>query len=365
MTWLSLSAAALLWAAPTQQQGLRPVEAPMAPAEDDAPQDDAPETFDAAALARDLRSSDLAARTRAYEAALEAARRDDGALQTLRAWAADAAGDLELAWTAQLLLRELARTPAPRTSPHGLNLDPWDTSWIEELLEGDLFEGAWSTTPPRWPWGGALPRGDWPFAGGGPLPQGGTSQAESLRIEMGPEGVRVEVEETRDGTAETKVYEAESMEALLEAHPELRGRVGAGGQRALAPLGGMPSLEDLFEGRWPGAGGALRPVRPSLEVLGVRMLEPARRGNAYPGVPADEGLEVVEVLPGTLAAAVGVERGDLVRRIAGETIRSAADVRRALAGLDLEQRIDVECVRPDGEVRVRSWMPERGTGDGE
>jgi len=55
--------------------------------------------------------------------------------------------------------------------------------------------------------------------------------------------------------------------------------------------------------------------------------------------------------------------GDLVRRIAGETIRDAADVRRVLAGLSLAERIDVECLRPDGEVRVRSWIPEGDAGE--
>jgi hypothetical protein len=352
MTWLPLSAAALLWAAPSQQQGLRPAEEPLAPL-----QDAAPEAFDAASVAAALRSGDLAERTRAYEAALDAALRDPAALEAVRAWAGGGAADIELAWTAKLLLRELARTPAPRTSPHGLNPDPWDTSWLDGFFGGDPFEDLRPLL--KGPTGGWVPPfGGW-SGGGSPFLTGpDTGRGESLRVESGPDGVRVEVEETRDGTSETKVHEAGSMEELLEAHPELRGRLGAGGERALAPLGGLPWLEGLLEGRRPSAGGALRPVRPSLDVLGVRMIEPGRRVTTYPGAAADEGLEVVDVLPGTLAAAIGVRPGDLVRRIAGETIRDAADVRRVLAGLSLAERIDVECLRPDGEVCVRSWIPE-------
>lgn len=350
--WLSLTALALLGAAPLQQQGLRPAEAPM-----QASDDGAPLALDAGEVARALRSADLGERRRAYEATLEAARRDPVIRERVEAWAADAAGDTELAWTAQLLLRELEAAPPRLPSPFGHGVDPFHPRWMRELLERDPFEGL---DLPGWP-GGALPPG-----ATAPLAPGASSQGQTLRMQTGPDGVRVEVEETRDGRTEAKVYEAESLEALLEAHPELRGRIGGGSDPLRLPEVRMPSLEDLLDGVGLAPPGGLRPVVPSLARLGIRMLEPAMRTTVFEGVPANEGLEVVEVVPGSLAAAVGVVPGELVRSLGGETIRSASDVRRILAGLSLDRRIEVECVQPDGSVRVRSWEPveaEPSSGD--
>src|SRR5690606_11175314 len=57
---------------------------------------------------------------------------------------------------------------------------------------------------------------------GVPAPGSGRfSESRGVKIEMGPQGVRVELqEEGEDGQPKTRTYEAESLEAFRETHPE-------------------------------------------------------------------------------------------------------------------------------------------------
>ncbi|QDV09958.1 hypothetical protein Poly30_55190 [Planctomycetes bacterium Poly30] len=73
---------------------------------------------------------------------------------------------------------------------------------------------------------GSSPRGSQPLAPGAvPAPSSVFSSSSSMSIEQTPDGVRVEITED-DGTGPNqRVYEAPTMEALLEANPELKGRV--------------------------------------------------------------------------------------------------------------------------------------------
>jgi|GEM_PF-3537247 len=322
--------------------------------------------FDAAHWAGALGQADLKARLAAYEELVERAGRDQAAYEEVRKWA-ESGDDPELAWTAQLMLRELHadpfaglrrgqpfRSPLGRTPFGPSGQDPFDFSELDQLLD-DLR----SRDPFGWR-GGALPDLESLF-GEDWKGQELSIESESFSLESGPDGLRVEIEEEVDGERQTKTYEAESLEALLEAQPELRDRIGARGFDHDGPRGRpWRPFESTGPRRPRGDAGlrSLRPLPPSLDRLGIQMLPPAERRFTYTGVPANLGLEVVAVLPGSLADRVGVLPGELVVSIAGEPIRSAADVQRVLAGLSLEQRIEVECVRPDGRRRVRSWGPK-------
>jgi hypothetical protein len=349
-TLTSLGAVSLLWAGPFQEP-LKPIETPLSAGR-------AVADFDAAAWAQALRAPQLAQRKANHEELLLAAKNSAEVLQQLRAWAADES-DVDLAFTAHLMLRELEggrRAGALGGTGFGIPLrgtfGPFDDGAFERFFDD-------------------LRRYD-PFGPGGRSPfqldldafgPGSSQQSSGLSLELGPDGVKVRIEETVDGKSETKTYEAESLEALLEAHPELEGRIGKA-QAQVDPrwpfrarpgdgnLGPRRRLDDPRRGPR-----GLRPIEPSLERLGIQMLPPAERQRSYARIPEDVGLEVVEVVPGSLADLIGIRPGELVTSIAGREIKSAEDVRAALATCSLERRIDVECVTPDGNVRVRSWKP--------
>ena len=65
-----------------------------------------------------------------------------------------------------------------------------------------------------------------PGSGAAPAPLRGSFSSSSVSISQGPSGVRVEVTEDQGEGRETFTYEAESMDALLRAHPELRAKLG-------------------------------------------------------------------------------------------------------------------------------------------
>jgi len=59
-------------------------------------------------------------------------------------------------------------------------------------------------------------------------PAGGTSldwRSTGMSVEMTPKGVKVTITEQGADGQETRTYEAPTMDELLEAHPELRGRI--------------------------------------------------------------------------------------------------------------------------------------------
>lgn len=59
----------------------------------------------------------------------------------------------------------------------------------------------------------------------------GRSLSKSIKIQSTPDGVRVEVEEGKDGDKDRKVYEAPDMETLLEKHPELKDKLSGWSSR--------------------------------------------------------------------------------------------------------------------------------------
>jgi len=175
------------------------------------------------------------------------------------------------------------------------------------------------------------------------------SDGERTEFRRDAEG-RVKVSLTRkaeDGTATTEEFEAESMEALAKEHPEAHARVKspAGGRawirrwpegfefRApeirLEPGIGMP----FFRG--PEAEGRARPV------LGVLISEVPAVLRAHLGIPEREGVVVESVEERSLAERIALQRHDVILRINGIPVSSAADVRAA-----------IEAVKEGGEVRV-------------
>lgn len=211
------------------------------------------------------------------------------------------------------------------------------------------------------------------------------SQQSSTSVQVGPDGVRVEVSETgEDGEPVKRVYEAESMEALLETHPELGDRIGFG---VGTPDGfQIPGIEMDFdvlgpEGIEVGPGEieavpfplrALRPLRLSprsggggIEVveaappaegerLGIYIGDLAPAVREFLEIDADLGLLVSSVEEGSLGSELGLRAKDVVLRIAGRDIRSAADVRAALRGVAKGEEVVVDVNRMGTAKRLKA-----------
>ena len=329
--------------------GARPVQEALTPVDSSLAQQGLPgaRSYDMGALAESLRSDDLSARHRAYEEVLRAARDEPGVREVVEGWSRDTAR-LELAWTAQLMLRELDAAPRQRTRgadrwPFG-GLQPFPG--LDEVPFGpdDLFGDLERLMDPR---GGGL---------GGllPIPQqgrtpGSGSRSEGFQLQRGPDGVRVEVREEVDGEEQTKTYEAESLEVLLETYPELKERVSAGGWLSL----GFPAQRLPGHGLLPG----LEELPLRTDRLGVQVREPGAFRRTVPGLAEDTGLEVVGVLPGSLGEALGLREGDVVVLLNGRTIHGVAEVKAALAERLEGEGVEVEVIGRDDQTRTLRWAP--------
>ena len=209
------------------------------------------------------------------------------------------------------------------------------------------------------------------------------SSSQSMNVQVGPGGVRVEVvEQGEDGEPETKVYEAPDMETFQKNHPGvLKGnglRLGLGGvgldglglgdvdlgemgfgglDKQLQQLRGrIGRLErgfdwQLAEPRWiplPQPGDAevvpASPAPPQGRRLGVTVKPVPDAVRAYLAL-GEGGLMVDGVQDDGLADACGLQPDDIVTKIGGRAIASPADVAAALGGIQKGAEVRVEFVR--------------------
>jgi hypothetical protein len=194
--------------------------------------------------------------------------------------------------------------------------------------------------------------------------QGGTSQSQGFSMQVGPDGVRVELREQKeDGQTETKVLEAPDLESFRQQYPEVaqqyfgdgkgifRFRSGLG--RELAPWRGFRFAPF---GR-PDTAPAPEPAStapPEGRRLGVYLgeLDPAVR--EFLALPDGVGLLVDSVQDGSLAADLGIQKGDVLLRIGDRRIGSSADVGDALGGIDAGQKVPVEVNRKGRAVELEA-----------
>lgn len=197
----------------------------------------------------------------------------------------------------------------------------------------------------------------------------GTSRSQGLSMQIGPDGaVRVEVQEKGDdGKTDTKVYEAPDMESFHEKHPGVlqknglgMGLLPGGPLRGFAPRlefdrgGGMPPVWTLPKG---GPGQLQVPGRDDLVVeppppppagkrlgIAIRNEIPADLRD-YLGLDEGVGLMVESVSDGSLAQALGLQKGDIVTHIGEHTIGSPQDVQDALGPIAKGSPVEVRFVR--------------------
>lgn len=376
---LLLSGAALAAGlSPQDPKPQEPASPPPAKAEAAKPESAKP---DVEALVRDLGSERFRARLDAERALRDLGEAAVPALQK----AAEASDDAEVQWRARRVLRQIeagkgsaglaprARageaippTGAESTQPEPQGQQPAPRPWQRRDLARDQFESLFERLEREF--GVDVPRArffdDRFFQDLQEQMKAGGGRSQGMSMQIGPDGaVRVEVEERgADGKTGKKVYEAPDMESFQKQYPGVLQRNGVGFG---LPGGGMGWLR--------GFGGALPPVEPPPPITGrprgqrapdvmVEPLEPVappagkRLGvsvrdevppdvRAYLELEDDVGLMVEGVQDGSLAQALGLQRGDIVTHVAGKAIGSPQDVQDALGAVAQGAEVEVAFVR--------------------
>ncbi|MCY2961794.1 MAG: PDZ domain-containing protein [Planctomycetota bacterium] len=337
--------------------------------------------FDQRAWESKLAARDLDERERAYAALVDLAVQDDAAREAVRAWSTDSARP-DLAWTARLALREVERRPGTHLRAlknfGGGAMDDLRGRFDElekrfgglDSMFGDLQRDLDRMFPGQGPQGGAPAPGVSPH---------GTSRSESqsFRMQVGPDGVKIDVDEDVNGEKSTRTYTGKSLEDILEANPELKDKVGAvdghqflfggqGGARGFgfrSPFGTGPDPKNLFDqdedDRWSGPAKPLlspsTPGKTRTDILGVLYTKPAAEVRERRKLEDGVGLEVERTEPGTIAAALGVEAGDVLVALNGRALKDREDVVGALRDRKSGEPVKLEVVDAKGRRHTLTW----------
>ena len=302
---------------------------------------DAP--FEVELWAARLSESDQDLRMAAYEAVTEAGRDRPEVFRALQSWAKDKSRG-ELAWTARMALREIEQAQKQEREPWGFGNSDLEGLRDESLglsqvqSERILLE-KFDELQRRMAQGlslGAAP-------GEGLVPR-------VFRLDFGPEGWRLN---TRSFGADGGVHqhwEAESIEALLSAHPEL--------EEEFPVLGGL-----RLRFGTPGVMGAplIPPVDegPRTDVLGVECRPlTSNEAAAMELKKEDRGLLVARTVPGSIADELGVRRGDILMGLNGTTLGAPRDITDALAQRAHEDSIHLHLIDTQGQDRSLVWSPQ-------
>lgn len=189
------------------------------------------------------------------------------------------------------------------------------------------------------------------------LQRGLQRRSQGMSMQVTPDGVRVEVnEENEAGEVVSKVYEAPDMATFRQNYPDVLKNHGIGGwvfEWRTGPVVIPPMVEDRdvelprgFE--WPmvGRSRATAPAEASREYLGVTVHPEVPAGvREYLELGAGVGLMVATVQDDSLAAKLGLQRGDIITAIAGRKIGSPDDVHAALSAIDPGAEVGVDFVR--------------------
>lgn len=320
------------------------------------------EPFDAVAWKNRLSERDLDARERSFEELARILPTSGDARRAVEGWSHDTR-EPELAWTSRLLLRDLRRIDGPRASaaPNGSR---WNDlrSRMDDIERhfgglGSMLDDMQRDMDRMF---GAFPGGP-----GAALPPGASQRAQGYSLQMGPDGVKVEVDEMVDGKRETKTYTAKSLEELYAAHPELEDKVGvrAGSTPGRAFRLGGPSRAWLgdddasgpFGRAFGGFGADDADAAPPTDRLGVYVDESGTIDRKALQLDDGVGLKVRGVQRGTMAARMGLEEGDVIVDVNGRVVRGVNDVRDALAQRKIDQDVVVTIVDGKAQRRTLTW----------
>jgi hypothetical protein len=333
--------------------------------DDDADDGDSKsQSFDADAWRKRLKQPDLDARQHDFDALVKRARREKSVREAIDRWAHDSA-DSDLAWTSRLLQREIEAQRKRSTGRAndslgngGANAPGWDDlqSRFDELEK--QFGGMDSQFGRLQEELDRMLRDQPQFHGSTPG-AGGSSTAKSFTLQVGPDGVTCRVRENIDGKEQTKEYKAESLEALLDAHPELRDQIGASGNG----LGWSGGLFHGGQGFTWGDGGSKHALRaplsgnPRTDMLGIEFSKLSPDESKSLNLEPERGLHVDRVVPGTIAQILGIRRGDTLIEMNGVPLYGKDDVSKLMRERAPDAEVVVVLIDEKGQRRTLTWRP--------
>jgi hypothetical protein len=268
-----------------------------------------------------LLDADLDRREHHYAHLLDAVRRAPELRGMLARWAADGTRP-ELAWTARLALRELAHQPA----------------WVFGGGQNQRGFG------PANPW--FSPRQQGPEAPPQAPAQAGRTK---MNINVGPDGVRVDVEREVDGERVVESFEASTLQDLKEQYPDLASRIPFSGWVAVPS--GAPAPADLWKQRAEG----VPTVRT--DKLGVEVRAVAADERAFLGLAEGVGVTITNVARDTIASSLGLRAGQVLISVNDHALKSDADIAAGLALREPDGEVRVRLVDRWGRMRTRAWSP--------
>src|SRR6059036_2835229 len=92
--------------------------------------------------------------------------------------------------------------------------------------------------------------------------------------------------------------------------------------------------------------------------LGIQMRVPQSGQPA----PANEGVVVDEIAPGSPAEDARLQQGDVIRKFDGREVRSFADLRNLISQADLNKKVELEIVRAGKTMTVATQIKEQPVG---
>jgi len=283
-----------------------------------------------------LTVADLELRERNLDGLLQRARLDPVARAFLEELARDPAVG-ELAWTARLALRELGRA---RFAPRASLLGPdhlGQAGRLDEMMKQFLGNG--------------LARPGMPKRGGLVL----EGLGGRVQLEHGEGFARLEVLQGSGAEAQRRVFEGESLEAILRAHPELEGLLGGLG----TPNGS--TLEAPGRGRIEGPtfatplGPAQRSVPLTTDKLGVIVAPVSAEQARELALADDQGLEVARVMPESFASLLGVLPGDVLLELDGVQLRQPDDIERVMRARAQDADLALTWIDGLAQRQKKSW----------
>lgn len=165
-------------------------------------------------------------------------------------------------------------------------------------------------------------------------------------LRYGP-GSTVDVEVVRDGASKVLSVKVGTAPAAPEM-PQAPQRPNRGQAPNEDPFLQMPDIRKFFEnpGGSQGDSQDVAPLRQGQAKLGVTVVDLDAATRKEQNVPAKvNGAVVTAVEPGSVAAKLGIQPGDLIQRMGDTEIKSAADVSKAMEGVQWGQKRTIQLGR--------------------
>jgi hypothetical protein len=205
------------------------------------------------------------------------------------------------------------------------------------------------------------PRGSW-----GARSFSRSEDGKTVKFDQMADG-RVKVEIERDGKSD--VHEAGSLEELKEKFPEVYAEVKPLLHSVRVGLG-RGAIDDLFRDL-PFLGGRLRgprfpsrfveppavspaPIVPGGFRLGVWVGEMTEALRHHLKLGPNEGVLVEDVVPGSIAARMGIVRLDVIVRVNDRSVGSAEDIRTVLGAVADGSAVKAQVIRQGAPLDLMS-----------